>query len=141
MQWLLQQHRELIDAQFALSGDDYSVLTEHGRPLFFKLVASEKVYADFQLRVTNKGGHSSEPVPDNAIYALTRGLERLAAYEFPFELNAVTREYYRRLAAIESGQRAADMRAILHDPPDREALGRLSQVPADHAITRTAGPP
>ena len=137
VQWLLQQHRELIDAQFALSGDDYSVLTEHGRPLFFKLVASEKVYADFQLRVTNKGGHSSEPVPDNAIYALTRGLERLAAYEFPFELNAVTREYYRRLAAIESGQRAADMRAILHDPPDREALGRLSQVPADHAITRT----
>ena len=93
VQWLLQQHRELIDAQFALSGDDYSVLTEHGRPLFFKLVASEKVYADFQLRVTNKGGHSSEPVPDNAIYALTRGVERLAAYEFPFELNAVTREY------------------------------------------------
>ena len=137
VQWLLQQHRELIDAQFALSGDDYSVLTEHGRPLFFKLVASEKVYADFQLRVTNKGGHSSEPVPDNAIYALTRGLERLAAYEFPFELNAVTREYYRRLAAIESGQRAADMRAILHDPPDREALGRLSQDPFDHSITRT----
>ncbi len=137
VQWLLQHHRELIDAQFVLSGDDYSVLTENGKPLFFKLVASEKVYADFQLRVTNKGGHSSEPVPDNAIYALTRGLDRLAAYEFPFELNAVTREYYRRLAEIETGRRAADMRAILRDPPDHEALERLSQDPLDHSITRT----
>ena len=137
VQWLLQHHRQLIDAQFVLSGDDYSVLTENGRPLFFKLDASEKVYADFQLQVTNKGGHSSEPVPDNAIYTLTRGLDRLAAYEFPFELNAVTREYYRRLAEIETGQRAADMRAILREPPDGQALARLSQDPVDHSITRT----
>ena len=137
VQWLLQHHRELIDAQFVLSGDDYSVLTENGRPLFFQLIASEKVYADFQLRVTNKGGHSSKPVPDNAIYTLTRGLDRLAAYEFPFELNAVTREYYRRLAQIESPQRAADMRAILRDPPDEQALARLSQEVVDRSITRT----
>jgi acetylornithine deacetylase/succinyl-diaminopimelate desuccinylase-like protein len=137
VQWLLEHHRELIDAQFVLSGDDYSVLTENGKPLFFQLIASEKVYADFQLRVTNKGGHSSEPVPDNAIYTLTRGLDRLAAYEFPFELNAVTREYYRRLAQTESPQRAADMRAILRDPPDKEALARLSQETNDRSITRT----
>src|SRR5262249_25098387 len=116
---------------------DYSVLTENGKPLFFQLIASEKVYADFQLLVTNKGGHSSEPVPDNAIYTLTRGLDRLAADEFPFELNAVTREYYRRLAEIENGQRAADMRAILRDPPDRESLERLSQSAPDRSITRT----
>jgi acetylornithine deacetylase/succinyl-diaminopimelate desuccinylase-like protein len=137
VQWLLQHHRELVDAQFVLSGDDYSVLTENGKPLFFKLVASEKVYADFQLQVTNKGGHSSEPVPDNAIYTLTRGLDRLAAYEFPFELNAVTREYYRRLAQIESPERAADMRAILRDPPEPEALERLSRNTSDRSITRT----
>jgi acetylornithine deacetylase/succinyl-diaminopimelate desuccinylase-like protein len=137
VQWLLQHHRELIDAQFVLSGDDPSVLTENGKPLFFQLIASEKGYADFQLRVTNKGGHSSEPVPDNAIYTLTRGLDRLAAYEFPFELNAVTREYYRRLAEIESPQRAADMRAILRDPPNEQAITRLSHEVVDRAITRT----
>jgi len=137
VEWLLEHHRPLVDAQFVLSGDDYSVLTENGRPLFFKLVASEKVYADFQLRVTNKGGHSSEPVPDNAIYTLTRGLDRLAAYEFPFELNAVTREYYRRLSQIESPERAAVMRGILRDPPDQEALARLSQDAVDRSITRT----
>jgi len=137
VQWLLQHHRELIDAQFVLSGDDYSVLTENGKPLFFKLVASEKVYADFELRVINKGGHSSVPVPDNAIYSLTRGLDRLAIYEFPFELNAVTREYYRRRADLESGQRSADMRAILRDPPDGQALERLSRDPVERSITRT----
>jgi acetylornithine deacetylase/succinyl-diaminopimelate desuccinylase-like protein len=137
VEWLIEHHRELIDAQFALSGDDYSVLTENGKPLFFQLVASEKVYADFQLSVTNKGGHSSEPVPENAIYTLTRGLDRLAAYEFPFELNAVTREYYRRLAQIETPERAADMRAILRDPPDKAALERLSQDVTDRSITRT----
>ena len=137
VQWLLQHHRELIDAQFVLSGDDYSVLTENGKPLFFKLVASEKVYADFELRVINKGGHSSVPVPDNAIYSLTRGLDRLAIYEFPFELNAVTREYYRRRADLESGQRSTDMRAILRDPPDGQALERLSRDPVERSITRT----
>ena len=137
VEWLLEHHRPLVDAQFVLSGDDYSVLTENGRPLFFELVASEKVYADFQLRVTNKGGHSSEPVPDNAIYTLTRGLDRLAAHEFPFELNAVTREYYRRLSQIESPERAAVMRGILRDPPDQEALARLSQDAIDRSITRT----
>jgi acetylornithine deacetylase/succinyl-diaminopimelate desuccinylase-like protein len=137
VQWLVEHHRELIDAQFVLSGDDYSVLTVKGKPLYFKLVASEKVYADFQLQVTNKGGHSSVPVAENAIYTLTRGLERLAAYEFPFELNAVTREYYRRLAQIESGQRAADMRAILGNPPERQALERLSADPVERSITHT----
>jgi len=137
VQWLVQHHRELVDAQFVLSGDDYSVLVVNGKPLYFRLVASEKVYADFQLQVTNKGGHSSVPVAENAIYTLTRGLDRLAAYEFPFELNAVTREYYRRLAQIESGQRAADMRAILGNPPDRQALERLSADPVERSITHT----
>ena len=137
VQWLVQHHRELVDAQFVLSGDDYSVLVVNGKPLYFKLVASEKIYADFQLQVTNKGGHSSVPVAENAIYTLTRGLDRLAAYEFPFELNAVTREYYRRLAQIDSGQRAADMRAILGNPPDRQALERLSADPVARSITHT----
>ena len=136
IQWLLREHRELIDAEFALN-EGGGVSLRGGKPLRNSVQTSEKVYADFQLQVTNKGGHSSEPVPDNAIYTLTRGLDRLAAYEFPFELNAVTREYYRRLAEIETGQRAADMRAILREPPDGQALARLSQDPVDHSITRT----
>jgi acetylornithine deacetylase/succinyl-diaminopimelate desuccinylase-like protein len=136
-QWLFAHHRELLDAEFVLNQDDWSIPTEHGKAVVFNLTASEKLYADFQLTVANPGGHSSEPVPDNAIYTLTAGLNRLAAYHFPFELNAVTRAYYERRAALESGQRAADMRAIVRDPPDPQAIRRLSETKWDRAITHT----
>ncbi len=76
--WLVKNRRALIDAQLVLSGDEFSVVTEHGVPQFFRLVASEKLYADYQLSVTGPGGHSSQPGPDNPIYSLSRALERLA---------------------------------------------------------------
>jgi acetylornithine deacetylase/succinyl-diaminopimelate desuccinylase-like protein len=99
--------------------------------------ASEKLYADFQLRVTNRGGHSSLPVPDNAIYHLADGLERLQHYQFPFELNPVTRAYFERMAAVVTGQKAADMKAILQTPPDPAAIARLSEDPLQNATLRT----
>lgn len=136
-QWLFANHRELVDAEFVLNQDDWSIPTEHGKAIVFNLTASEKLYADYQLTVTNAGGHSSEPEPDNAIYTLTAGLNRLAAYHFPFELNAVTRAYYERRAVLESGQRAADMRAIVQNPPDPQAIRRLSESKWDRAITHT----
>jgi acetylornithine deacetylase/succinyl-diaminopimelate desuccinylase-like protein len=135
--WLLETHRALVDAEFVLNQDDYSVPLVQGEPRYFTLDASEKLYADFELTVTNRGGHSSEPVPDNAIYSLTHGLDRLAAYEFPAELNPITREYFRRMALTETGQRAADLRAVLHDPPDPAAVRRLSRDPIDNAVMRT----
>ena len=76
------------------------------KPTIFSVDASEKLYADYQLTVTNPGGHSSLPVPDNAIYELADGLERLAHYEFPFELNGVTRAYFETESKIMSGQTA-----------------------------------
>lgn len=135
--WLLQNHRELIDAQFVINHDGFSVMSDHGKPRYFELDATEKVYADYQLTTTNPGGHSSLPVPDNAIYALADGLARLEKYEFPFELNTVTRGYYERMSTIETGQRAADMKAILQTPPDPAAIARLSQDPVDHSTMRT----
>ena len=137
MTWLMRTHRELVDAEFALNQDDYSVILENGRPLYFRIDASEKLYADFQLQVTSPGGHSSEPVADNAIYTLTHGLNRLAAYEFPFELNNVTRAYYERMASVAAGQRAAETRALLHTPVDRDAIRRLSHNPEDYWVTHT----
>ena len=83
------------------------------------------------------GGHSSLPVPDNAIYALSEGLTRLAKYEFPFELNSVSRGYYERMNTIETGQRAQDMRAILQATPQPQAMERLSHDPVDHSTLRT----
>jgi acetylornithine deacetylase/succinyl-diaminopimelate desuccinylase-like protein len=135
--WLLKQHRELVDAEFVINHDGSSIVTEHGRPQYYELDGTEKVYGDFQLMVTNPGGHSSLPVPDNAIYALAAGLGRLEKYEFPFELNTVTRGYYEQMASIEKGQRAADMKATLRTPPDAAAIARLAKDPTDHSIMHT----
>ncbi|MGH8276620.1 MAG: M20/M25/M40 family metallo-hydrolase, partial [Steroidobacteraceae bacterium] len=135
--WLLQHHRELVDAQFALNHDGFSIYSEHGKPQVFELGATEKVYADYQLVSTDRGGHSSLPRPDNAIYELAQGLMRIARFQFPFELNNVTRAYYERMADIETGERAADIRGILREPPDAQAIARLSRDPIDHSTTRT----
>jgi len=137
VEWLLKNHRELIDADFVLNQDGYSVVTNHGKPLFYELDATEKVYGDYLLTATNRGGHSSLPRADNAIYELVDSLSRLAKYEFPFELNNVTRGYFERMTKIETGARAADMRAILTTPPDPKAVERLSRDATDHSIMRT----
>jgi acetylornithine deacetylase/succinyl-diaminopimelate desuccinylase-like protein len=135
--WLLKNRRDLIDAEFALNADGGGLDTENGKPVIVSMDASEKLYADFQLRVTNRGGHSSLPVPDNAIYHLADGLERLQHYQFPFELNPVTRAYFERMAAVVTGQKAADMKTILQTPPDPAAIARLSEDPLQNATLRT----
>jgi acetylornithine deacetylase/succinyl-diaminopimelate desuccinylase-like protein len=70
VEWLLKNHRELVDAEFVLNHDGYSVDTVHGKPTYYELDATEKVYADYLITATNRGGHSSLPRPDNAIYEL-----------------------------------------------------------------------
>jgi acetylornithine deacetylase/succinyl-diaminopimelate desuccinylase-like protein len=135
--WLLKNHRELIDAEVVLNHDGGGISSEHGKPVMMEVDATEKLYADYQLSVTNPGGHSSLPVPDNAIYHLANGLVRLEHYEFPVELNTVTHAYYERMAKVATGQRAEDMKAILKTPPDPAAVERLSKDPIDHSKMRT----
>ncbi len=137
MDWLLKNHRDWIDAEFVLNHDGGGILAQHGRPLMMTVDASEKLYADYTLNLTNPGGHSSLPVPDNAIYHLAEGLTRLEHYRFPFELNNVTRTYFERMSKVETGQRAADMKAILNNPPDLQAVARLSQDPIDNSTLHT----
>jgi acetylornithine deacetylase/succinyl-diaminopimelate desuccinylase-like protein len=135
--WLVKNHRDLIDAEFVFNHDGGGILSDHGKPVMMTVDATEKLYADFQLSVTNPGGHSSLPRPDNAIYALADGLARLQNYQFPFELNDVTRAYYERMAQVETANRAADMRAVLKNPPEAGAVGRLSQDPIDNSTIHT----
>ena len=127
----------MIDAEFVLNSDGGGVDTRNGKPEIVSVDASEKLYADFQLKATNPGGHSSLPVPENAIYHLADALGRLEHFQFPVELNDVTRAYFGRMASLETGQRAADMRAILSQPPDDDAVARLSLQPMDNAKLRT----
>jgi acetylornithine deacetylase/succinyl-diaminopimelate desuccinylase-like protein len=135
--WLLKNHRELIDAAFVINTDGWSVNSVKGVPQMFRLGATEKVYADYQLSVTNKGGHSSEPRADNAIYQLSQALLNVSKYRFPFELNNVSRAYFERVAEQSSGQRALDIRGILKAPPDPAAVEKLSNQPPDNAVIRT----
>ena len=135
--WLLKNHRELIDAEFVFNHDGGGILSDHGKPVMMTVDATEKLYADFQLSVTNPGGHSSLPRPDNAIYALANGLARLQNFQFPFELNEVTRAYYERMAKVETRDRAADMKGVLKNPPDAAAVARLSKDPIDNSTIHT----
>ncbi len=135
--WLLKNRRDLIDAEWVINEDDESILMRNDAPQYYKLGATEKIYADFVLSTANAGGHSSLPRPDNAIYELTAALDRLQHYQFPFELNPVTRAYFERMFTLETGQRAGDMRAILKSPADPAAIERLSQDELFNAILRT----
>ena len=140
--WLLKNHRDLIDAEFALNPDWGGVWADNGKALTVEFEATEKLYGDYQLLATNPGGHGALPRPDNAIYHVVDALAKLQTSQFPFELNAVTREYFTQMARIESGQTAADMRAILQTPPDAEAIARLSKDPRyNSTIARLAWPP
>lgn len=135
--WLLRTHRELVDAAYVINPDSGGVELDHGRPVVADVEATEKVYADYQVTATNPGGHSSRPRPDNAIYELTAALNRLAAFSFPFEMNAVTRTYFENLARQETGPAANDMHAILATPPDLNAVARLSAEPSFNSNFRT----
>src|SRR5438105_2799862 len=136
--WLVTKHRDLVDAEFALNTDAGGGVLRDGRRVMFTVQASEKVYATYALDAADKGGHSSLPRPaDNPIYRLARVLQRLADYQFPVQLNEVSRAFFERSAAIETGQLAHDMRGGLKDPPDSGALARLSAVPFYNSKLRT----
>ena len=136
--WLVTKHRDLIDAEFALNTDAGGGVLRDGRRVMFAVQASEKVYATYALEATDRGGHSSLPRPaDNPIYRVAGALERLAAYKFPVRLNEVSRAFFERSAAIDTGQLAEDERGVLKDPPDSAAVARLSEVPFYNSKLRT----
>jgi acetylornithine deacetylase/succinyl-diaminopimelate desuccinylase-like protein len=124
--WLVKNHRDLVDAEFVLNHDTASVRKENGNLLAFTVEANEKMFADYQLSSLNRGGHSSMPTPDNAIYHLADALGRLERYTFPFELNAVTRVELAGLAENYPPDKGTLVKAVLKEPPDREAITKLS---------------
>jgi acetylornithine deacetylase/succinyl-diaminopimelate desuccinylase-like protein len=137
VEWLIKNHRDLIDAEFILNPDAGDFELDQGKKLLVGVQAAEKLYQDFDVKVTNPGGHSSLPGKENAIYELADGLTRLEHYQFPFELSEVTREYFKREADIVGGSTGADMKAILKSPPDEAAIARLSESPFYNARMRT----
>ena len=136
VQWLLANHRDLVDAEFALNEGGGGAM-QGGRRISNAVQASEKVYQSFTLEVTNPGGHSSLPVKENAIYRLADALARIRDFDFPVSLNDVTRVYFERSAEIEQGELAHAMRGILASPPELDAVTYLSAIPFYNSRLRT----
>jgi acetylornithine deacetylase/succinyl-diaminopimelate desuccinylase-like protein len=115
--WLIKNHRDLIDADLCLNEGGYGE-EQNGKKISNDVQVSEKYVINFRLEVHNKGGHSSLPVPDNAIYHLAGALERLSQFSFPLKTNDVTRAYFERLANIETGPIRADLARVAQGSPD-----------------------
>lgn len=134
--WLLQHHRPLLDAGLCLTEGGGGELKD-GRRLSIDVQPTEKGYVTFDLAVTNKGGHSSLPQPDNAIVRLGEALARVHHHAFPLEVGPVARAYFERMAALTSGPTASDMRAVAAARPDPAAADRLSRSAYYNARLRT----
>jgi acetylornithine deacetylase/succinyl-diaminopimelate desuccinylase-like protein len=135
--WLMSTQPKVLDAAFALNEGAAGELDELGKPRVLQIQAGEKVYQDFTLETTNPGGHSSRPMPDNAIYELADGLTRLAAYRFPIALNDAARGYFQAQTRLVEPNIAADMQAVL-DHKDENAATRLWAInPAWFSMMRT----
>jgi acetylornithine deacetylase/succinyl-diaminopimelate desuccinylase-like protein len=136
MDWLVAKHRPLIDAAFAFNEGGGGQI-RNGKKLLHGVQAAEKVFQSFTLTAINRGGHSSQPRKDNAIYDLSRALVRIADFDFPIMFNDVTRTYFEKMSKIESGQPAADFKAITQPNPPADAVKRLSSQPVYNSTLRT----
>jgi acetylornithine deacetylase/succinyl-diaminopimelate desuccinylase-like protein len=136
IRWLLKNHRNLIDAEYALN-EGAGVALDKGKPLRVNIQTSEKVFMNYWLEVKDPGGHSSLPGRSTAIYRLAAGLDRLGKFDFPVQLNETTRIFLQRGAAFESPQNGADMRAVAAPNPEPAAVARLSAQPRFNAQLRT----
>lgn len=133
--WLLKEHRDLIDADFALNEGGRGEM-ENDKRIANDIGLAEKTYVDYRLEVRNKGGHSSRPVPDNAIYHLAGALYRLSSFSFPYQLNAVTRAYFEQMSKIEKGATATDLLAV--SKGSEEAMKRVAAAsPTMNSMLRT----
>jgi acetylornithine deacetylase/succinyl-diaminopimelate desuccinylase-like protein len=135
--WLANEHRDWIDAEFALNEGSVGVRDANGKQVSLGFEAGEKVYQDFLVEARNPGGHSSLPRPDNAIYSLAAALVRIGQYEFPVQFSDTTRGYFAAMAKLEGGERGAAIMRLLADPNDREANAIVSTNPVYHSMLRT----
>ncbi len=137
IQWILDEHRDLVDAEFALNTDGGGGELKDGRPLTFMVQAAEKVFLSFRLEVRNAGGHSSVPVADNAIYRLVHALGKIESHQFPVHLTEVSRAFFARAAAVQEPMMAAAMTALAEreDPASAELLS--AAVPYYNSVMRT----
>lgn len=138
IQWMIEHVAAVRTADLALNADAGAGELTGGKRTVLNVQASEKIYADYRFTAKDRGGHSSRPRnADNPIYRLSVALARLAAHQFPINLNDVTRTYFERDAALRDREVAADMRALAAGTASAEAIARLSADSQLNALMRT----
>ena len=136
-QYLATNMRDLIDAAFAVNEGGGGLLNAEGKPVFLGIQVGEKLSQNYTLEVTNPGGHSSRPVPDNAIYHLANALVKIQAYRFPVEFNDTTRDFFGRMALTLPPAQRAPLEALLKNPKDETARALVETDPDANAILHT----
>lgn len=136
-QYLSQQRRNLIDAEFALNEGGGGRSDGKGKLMVQTIQVGEKVYQDYKLTLTNPGGHSSQPVPENAIYEMGRALEKIAQHSFPAEFNDTTRAFFTKAGAMRGDATGKAMVALTKDLNDSAAMALVNQDKALHSMLRT----
>ncbi|MEP6835145.1 MAG: M20/M25/M40 family metallo-hydrolase [Gemmatimonas sp.] len=136
VEWLIKNHKSLIDAEYAINEGGGGTL-DGNKPLFHSVQAAEKVPVNFTLTTTNTGGHSSVPRPDNAIYQLTNALQKLSQYTFPVALNAVSKPFFEQTARVEKPAMAVAMRAVVANQKNAAAAAIVSKDARYASMLRT----
>jgi acetylornithine deacetylase/succinyl-diaminopimelate desuccinylase-like protein len=135
---LVTNHRDLIDAAFALNEGGGGRLDEKGDRIALSIQAGEKVYQDFTLLATSPGGHSSRPVRgDNAIAHLAAALVKIDAYDFPVESNEVTRAYFASMSKLTPGEKGSALGAFAANPADAAAIKTIEADPSWNGMLHT----
>jgi acetylornithine deacetylase/succinyl-diaminopimelate desuccinylase-like protein len=136
--YLLQHDRPLIDAAFAINENGSGVLDKSGKRIAIAMQAGQKVQQHFRLTLTDPGGFSSGPPKNTAIYQMAEALLRLRTFDFPLHISASTHAYLEGMSKIVSGETAAEMRAMLRDPPDPKMAAHIAETdPRLNAMLRT----
>jgi acetylornithine deacetylase/succinyl-diaminopimelate desuccinylase-like protein len=135
--WLATHHRGWIDAAYALNEGGDGELDAEGKRVALDVEAAQKVYQDYRLETSNPGGHSSQPVPDNALYEMAAAITKLSRFEFPIQLSATTRAYFTQMSVIVGGEMGRAMQALVKDPGDVQANATVSSSKKYHSMLRT----
>ncbi|MEG3176435.1 M20/M25/M40 family metallo-hydrolase [Sphingomonas sp. RB3P16] len=136
-QWLAKNKPELIAAEFGLNEGGGGFMDEQGKRLALFMQVGEKASQNFTLLATNPGGHSSQPVPDNAIYQLADAVEAIRAYEFPIRFTDTTRAFFKGSAATQPAPMRAAITKLLANPTDAAADKIVSTDKTFHSTLRT----
>lgn len=135
--WLSENHKDWIDAEFAINEGAGGALDNNGGRILLNVQAGEKVYQDFTLSTTNPGGHSSQPIPKNALYEMAGAIKAVEKLKFPIQINDANREYFVRSAKIQKGEIAWAMSEIVKNPKNQKAENILAKNKAWNSMLRT----